>query len=882
MANQNSKIDLSDLTVDSIQQQNKPEEQNKKFDLSDLIEKGKGLVTNIIPTENKGSSIDLSDLQAEASNQIEENIKPEEPMQEPLPTFEIDQRTSTVRDLDPTKKVDYMGLWKTTRLPSQALRKIAQDLIDKLPDPESKSVVVNFALGSPKALAEILADVGSGYATPEALALFGLGKYAPMLAESPVAKEGIKKIGALVPDQVKKFMFYRFKQPEEYVKLAEGMIRNIKQGMQKVSSIGKGMFKLNEPERVLAAQYLKGEIGASGLSDDLLKVAQEARDEFVTLGKDAVDLGLLPKDVYEANLKTYLPRFYSSKEPTEKLGGIIFPKKPIRVDLSRFKKRGDIPENVREAMGEIIEAGYPTVKGLSQLRHAVETQRLFKNVSINPEWSTPSAEIAAKLGFTKLPEVKSLGSLSGKYVHPYIADDINQIIRPRTNFEKIWNPLISKWKYGKVVLNPATHFRNMLSNSILADMGGLNHLQQIRLMPKALKEIFKKGKLYNELKDEGVIGVEFVGGEIKNLMKSFAGEKGPLIERISKISGRVGDAMMKFRNNVRGASEFLGKVYQGEEQLYKMMKYIRNRELGMDVKAAAADAEKWLFNYEKVSPFIDKVRQSPLGSPFITFTSKALPRIAETAVTNPLKLYKYKLLFDSIENRAQKSLNLSDDEIQTIKKNSRGQVLILPFRDKEGSVMTLDLSYILPWGDIGEVGGIELAGAKLPPVAPPSGPIKSIIELGFNKNTFSGRPIYNDYDFPSEKVQKSIDHIARTILPSLTPGGIEEDSLIKGGYSFSKIVKAIQKRPDYFGRVRGLPVVLADTILGIKLIPADPTLMKSLEISKKRGQIMDLQRDMRAKMRNQSLSEDYKMKLMDKYPEKLNRILGINEKEGTK
>jgi hypothetical protein len=36
--------------------------------------------------------------------------------------------------------------------------------------------------------------------------------------------------------------------------------------------------------------------------------------------------------------------------------------KPMRIDVARFKKRKDIPDDVREAMGEILEAGYPTAK----------------------------------------------------------------------------------------------------------------------------------------------------------------------------------------------------------------------------------------------------------------------------------------------------------------------------------------------------------------------------------------------------------------------------------------------------------------------------------------------------------------------------------------
>ena len=58
-------------------------------------------------------------------------------------------------------------------------------------------------------------------------------------------------------------------------------------------------------------------------------------------------------------------------------------KKPLRIDLSRFKKRKDISEDVREAMGEILEAGYPTAKALVQLKSAVENAKFFKQIEKN-------------------------------------------------------------------------------------------------------------------------------------------------------------------------------------------------------------------------------------------------------------------------------------------------------------------------------------------------------------------------------------------------------------------------------------------------------------------------------------------------------------------
>jgi hypothetical protein len=526
-----------------------------------------------------------------------------------------------------------------------------------------------------------------------------------------------------------------------------------------------------------------------------------------------------------------------------------FGSKPQRILGNRFLKRGDIPESVRASMGEIKEPAYPVARGIAQLTHDVETAKLFREVADNPEWASDTV----KEGFVQLSgQAKKLGKLANKYVHPEIARDINEMVRVPETVERVYKDLLGKWKFGKVVLNPATHVRNLIGNSIMLDQSGVDLAQQPKLIARSLQEMKGSGKFFTEAKDGGLFGNEFVGSEIVKLLDNFN-------QPAETVFG-------KMMNIARASGNKAAEVYQGSEKLFKLAKFISEREKGATAKEAIEEAEKWLFNYNKIAPATKFLKNSPVGSPFITYTAKAMPRLAETAMTNPMRLYKYKILFDSIENIAREKLNISDADMKTLKRNARGQVVVLPFKDDAGNYQTLDLSYILPWGDIGETGGLF----GLPSRLSPSGPLKAVAEVGFNKSTFLDKPIYLKTDPAGEKVRKSVDFLYKAFLPSFSP---PVPGVTKGGYSFSKLQSALEGVPDYQGRVRSVSKVMADTMLGLKVSPADPKTDLFFEKLGLRADFDEIKKEYKGIMRNQSKTQEEKERAREMLQRKIQRLL---------
>jgi hypothetical protein len=274
-----------------------------------------------------------------------------------------------------------------------------------------------------------------------------------------------------------------------------------------------------------------------------------------------------------------------------------------------------------------------------------------------------------------------------------------------------------------------------------------------------------------------------------------------------------------------------------------------------------------------VSPAAKAIRKSPVGSPFITFTAKALPRVAEAALKNPLSVAKYKMLFDSIERVGLEPGVIKKKDLEIIKRNSRGSVVALPFKDKDGNNVTLDLSYILPWGDIGETGGMF----GLPSALSPSGPLKSIADVGFNKSPFRGQEIFNkETDTAKEKAAKISDYLLKAALPSFMPGVNVEGSPFKGGYSFNRLMAAMQGTPypreSPRGTVPSKKSAIAHTVFGLKTSSVNPAQMLADEILGKQRETQDLERNLSRKLRAKGLSEAEKARQIKSFQKKVKRL----------
>lgn len=591
---------------------------------------------------------------------------------------------------------------------------------------------------------------------------------------------------------------YRFGQDPLYKLMDERRIKNVSVGAQNLLDIARPLTSLDSAtQKTITVARKAGQL--ESLPADVLAKAKPAFDALDKLGKEAVDVGLLSAETYEKNVGKYIARLYTSKElPTEasKLKG-VFDSKPLRVGLDRFKARKDIPEDIRQAMGEILEAGYPTAKSLVQLKSAVENAKFFNGVA------GKFAKGAVETGFTKLPDVAGLGALKGKAVPDAIAASINEIIRAKSPTEKMLGKVVSGFKFGKVVMNPATHGRNIASNFLLNDFEGLSPAR-LDIYAKAAKELATQGAMYKEAKAVGLGLDTYAVNELKDIL---VGQKG---------------------NILRKSAQKLSDIYQKEEEFAKMAQFIFQRGKGLSPEDAMKVAERATFNYAQVTPFIRRLRESVFGYPFITFTYKATPQIAKTLVQNPQKISKYFKIARGIEGQSNPQ-ELAVEKASEPSWTKDGFYVKLPIKDKLNRSAYLDLSYIMPFGDLVSGQFIQRGVQKetgLPEGVPSALVNKTpfanlLVELAQNKD-FYGNSIFKNSDSTDVQLGDVFRHIMKTYLPPMVadqiPGGYRADGTRRPG-----TIQRIAQPPNLEagGSQTRTPMEELLRNVGIKINPVD-------------------------------------------------------------
>jgi len=559
---------------------------------------------------------------------------------------------------------------------------------------------------------------------------------------------------------------------------------------------------------------------------------------------------------YKMSGKQYLRRAYESIENEKgflwKLGQL--PKK-ARLKKGYNVQRKDLDRHYREkVLGEIKKAPYLVFKGLSEEAHDAELMRLFVDISKNRNWAISPVEwaniqsiksrqhlIPKYENFKPLPQTDKLGPLSGALVDPYIWDDLNQAVAIRSDLIKAYDKILTLWKTGKVVFNPATHCRNMLSNTILADWSDLPP-HRVDIYARAAHDLLTKSGYWLEAKKTPLLGSEWATVEIQQFLKDTSEFKD-------------GNFLVKASTSIRGLLDLPGKAYQGMEQFFKLAVFTKAREDGLSIKEAAQKAEKGIFNYQKIPPAIRWAKR--WYSPFITFSYKAVPRFAETAVTRPWKIAKYAILFLAVEELTRRMNGESKDEIEREKRvlpdYMRNQALPgmlshmrVPYKDEYDRSKYLDLSFILPWGDVAEQWGqSRLVGRPFLP----SNPLWiGIGEIAFNEIMFTGQELtIDDLDGRSDYLKRIGTQIWRQAMPSLA-----------GSYSFNKLMTAYKGEKDWAGRDRSVTEAIFDVFFGIKIRSIDYNEVHARKIRGLRGKINEAQ---------QRFDKEYRKILFDPTPD---------------
>ncbi len=763
-------------------------------------------------------------------------------------------------------------------------------------------------------------DLGKLYSNPIPEVLKGISKASTFLDDvfekalgRPIYNKLAKTLNKIVPEKIKEQIVTNYGLPKEYTVLRSNAKDAISRYNELAKELGNNLLlkdnktKFTVAEQKRLTQIIKGSITNNPILKDRAYKAIAEINQLETLGKE---LETLPIETYntklprkrinellnekrklESNLEKvknigdktrakqigqkinildkkikgsfkhggegYFKRIFLSKEQSKMFQRYGY-YKPTRLDLTSAIARKDIPFEVRKEMGEVLTASYPVSKGIILEGKDVSLGNFFKAISEHPDWVSPEEGP----GFVQMPNSPKLGKLKNQFVEERIANDINDIVRLTSPeyLDGFLKEVNSIWKATKTIMNPSTHFRNIMSNSIMLDFSGVSQLEQTRILPKAIQAIKGKGEYAAELKASRLNSTTFAKEELGKFLDIVAGKKNwanlSIADKALKAYGKASLVDTK-------VGEFLGKLYQTEETIGKAVKFIAEREKGKTIAEARVEANKWLFDYGETPKVVNFLRTNPfLGIPFITWSYKAFPRIIETAITRPISFWKYPVIISALSKYSLSKINLLQDEWDKIKAGfperiAQGEWLLLPFRDANGKMQMLDLTYIMPYKDGYDLAmsGYTLAtqgkfndGKNIVEgvVGMIDAPITTTIsELMSNKNTYSGYPIYNEIDTPAEQMIKVLDYLYKLYMPSLAP---EIPGITKGGYAWHKLSSTIKHNEDYYGRNFTLAPAIGSSIFGLKTTPIDikrnkerkyyKLQEKQIEFSKKKNRIL--------------------------------------------
>lgn len=184
--------------------------------------------------------------------------------------------------------------------------------------------------------------------------------------------------------------------------------------------------------------------------------------------------------------------------------------------------------------------------------------------------------------------------------------------------------------------------------------------------------------------------------------------------------------------------------------------------------------------------------------------------------------------------------------------------VLLPFTDQYGRLLYWDLTYTLPWGDIGEAGE-----SGIPSVMAGNPVIRLTGEELLNKSGWTGRELWKKSDLPSEKLQKGLLHAYRTAMPSLAPGG----------YGYERLRKAFVGEKDYFGREESVPSAIASAIFGFKTISINPDDEEFFRYSEATDMLEEIMREARKISNSYNLNPKQKDEELRKLSAKHDRII---------
>lgn len=347
--------------------------------------------------------------------------------------------------------------------------------------------------------------------------------------------------------------------------------------------------------------------------------------------------------------------------------------------------------------------------------------------------------------YTRLPTSKKLGGLSGKFVRKEIANDLEAFtsaynLDNSTTLQKFFarggtlERMNSFWKTGKIALNPASWFRNIVGNFSLLDLStstpsykliGMLHEE----ISRAINPKESEGEYWTLAKHYGLFGTTFSAIELQSFFNNYGDELikaratrekrvdsawdkhlshfDEMLTPIFRMAGhKIGGSTAKGFAFVEGAFKtvaFRDYVQTWEKQNGLSYKDLTGEKQNVLLAKAASHANDAIIDYSKAHAIVKDLRRLPFGDPFLTFTYKSLPIMLKSMVNHPIKFAKYATLPALLTMISLAANDWEDKDWEKVQKGMTDYhrdnpgMFLFPWKDSTGRMQIADAGYLIPW-----------------------------------------------------------------------------------------------------------------------------------------------------------------------------------------
>jgi hypothetical protein len=513
-----------------------------------------------------------------------------------------------------------------------------------------------------------------------------------------------------------------------------------------------------------------------------------------------------------------LPPGVTLKDLKSKKGIEILKAKGLIGEDDSISIRWEMLKPERLMKGEIEDASYAINQTMRMMTGALGQAKFYNDMAVNyaikkndklyrglSEKSMNDKNLF-KLPLTKLDPGNPnsplrYGNLAGKYVPKEVFVNVVQYQKTLETkqgaFYKTYNTLNQMWKASKTAWNPTVHVNNVFGNVFFTDMADVD-FKNLPLAARMLANHNNLDKAYQSkiirmAKEHGVFDAGFVDKELRNIDKTGLTSIYKYNFNKNEWENSVGIAERTFgyvRNNKFTGT--LNEFYRIEDHIFRLNAFIDRLQKGYTADEAAMFSRKHFIDYDIDAPFINSLRRS--ATPFLAFSYRAVPVLAETAVVRPWKYAKYGAMGYLLNKAGEKFGGGDADRERALIDGDtyKGGNLLgipfmpyknikLPFQTKDGQSKYMFIERYFPGGDVLELGNGALPALPAP-LQPSFGVAGSIGQALFGYDFFTKETIKGKGVSSVDDINVMFKYLSRQLIPNFP--------FVPGSFSTERINKA--------------------------------------------------------------------------------------------